>query len=308
MLGRTNTGGGGGGGGLNFQIIGGTTAPSNPKENMIWVDTDAKITSYAFSATEPTEPTDGMVWIYTEMSSGAEFNALKKNSIQVYPISVNQYISGAWEEKPSSLYQNGGWVKLAFLVPNEYQRVEYLESSGSQYINTGLKASGKYPFTITAQYASIAWSGSKDESWLFGDWITGYCYLAGFYQGKFCVAVGADNTTDRYELEADTNIHTFTVKADHYEYDGVTMPGVINWDRVPNRNQNILLCKSPHTEDAYLTRRIFRCEMFTLDGEKIRDFIPCYRKSDNVAGFWDRVEEKFYTNAGSGTFIVGADK
>lgn len=38
---------------LNFEIVGGTTQPSNPTENMIWVNTDTPITSWEFSATEP---------------------------------------------------------------------------------------------------------------------------------------------------------------------------------------------------------------------------------------------------------------
>lgn len=109
MLGRTNTGGGGSGG-LNFQVIGGTTAPSNPKENMIWVNTSTKITSYIFSATQPTGSA-GMVWISTGTSSTVEFNALKKNGIQVYPISAKQYINGAWRNVEAKSYRNGSWVE-----------------------------------------------------------------------------------------------------------------------------------------------------------------------------------------------------
>ena len=43
----------GGGENLNFKVVGGTTEPSNPKENTIWVNTDTAITSWDFSATEP---------------------------------------------------------------------------------------------------------------------------------------------------------------------------------------------------------------------------------------------------------------
>lgn len=117
MLGRTNTGGGGSGG-LNFQVIGGTTAPSNPKENMIWVNTSTKITSYIFSATQPTGSA-GMVWISTGTSSTVEFNALKKNGIQVYPLSAKQYISGAWGDVTAMSYQGGEWVGWITYLYNE---------------------------------------------------------------------------------------------------------------------------------------------------------------------------------------------
>ena len=31
------------GGGLNFKIVGGTTEPTNPKENTVWINTDVDI-------------------------------------------------------------------------------------------------------------------------------------------------------------------------------------------------------------------------------------------------------------------------
>lgn len=122
-IGRTNTGGGGGGG-LNFKVVGGTTAPNNPKENTIWINTDADITSWVFSVTEPTGK-DGMVWISTGTSSPVEFNALKKNGIVVCPISATQYISGTWVEKTAKSYQNGKWVDW----------IRYLYDKGNEFID-----------------------------------------------------------------------------------------------------------------------------------------------------------------------------
>jgi hypothetical protein len=114
MIGRTNTGGGGGGG-LNFKVIGGTTAPSNPKENTIWINTSTAITDWVFSATQPTAAS-GRVWISTGTSSSIEFNALKKNGIQVYPLSVKQYVSNKWVDKTAKSYQNGSWVDWVFYL------------------------------------------------------------------------------------------------------------------------------------------------------------------------------------------------
>lgn len=109
MIGRTNAGGGSGGG-LNFKVVGGTSAPASPKENTIWVNTDAEITSWAFSATEPEASAAGMVWISTGKTSTAPFNALKKNNITIYPISAKQYVGGAWVDKTAKIYQNGAWA------------------------------------------------------------------------------------------------------------------------------------------------------------------------------------------------------
>jgi hypothetical protein len=125
MIGRTNTGGGGGGG-LNFKVVGGTTAPSNPKENTIWINTSTKITDWVFSATQP-NAVSGRVWISTGTSSSMEFNALKKNGIQVYPISAKQYVSGAWVGVEAKSYHNGAFVDWwdggLFVNGNQYKSV-----------------------------------------------------------------------------------------------------------------------------------------------------------------------------------------
>ena len=45
-----------------------------------------------------------------------------------------------------------------------------------------------------------------------------------------------------------------------------------------------------------------------FDGErKIRDFVPCYQKSDGVIGMYDLVHDVFYTNKGTGNFLKGQD-
>lgn len=46
-------GGSDGGNPLNFKVVGGTTEPTNPKENTIWVYTHVGITSWHFGAEEP---------------------------------------------------------------------------------------------------------------------------------------------------------------------------------------------------------------------------------------------------------------
>lgn len=93
---------------LNFKVVGGTAAPSNPKENTIWVNTSTNITDWVFSATQPSSAA-GRVWIKTGISSSVYFNSLKKNCINVYPLAAKQYVSGAWVDVTAKSYQNGKW-------------------------------------------------------------------------------------------------------------------------------------------------------------------------------------------------------
>lgn len=139
---------GGGSGGLNFKIVGGTSEPSNPKENTIWVNTDTDITSWIFDVDEPAEPVDGMVWITVGTSRVVAFNALKKNAIQVYPISVKQYVGGAWVDKVAKSYQNGGWVDWIppdiYLVKNGKLKTTLKTYSSSGASMTSAEHTGGY--------------------------------------------------------------------------------------------------------------------------------------------------------------------
>lgn len=115
--------GGGGGAGLNFKIVNGTTQPTSPGENTIWVNTPTEITGYVFSATQPESPTAGTVWISTGASSPVAFNAMKKNGLWVYPQTCHQYINDTWTTKTAKTYQDGTWVDW----------VTYLYATGNEY-------------------------------------------------------------------------------------------------------------------------------------------------------------------------------
>lgn len=146
MYGKTNAGGGGSAA-LNFKVVGGGTAPSNPSENTIWVNTGNAITGWVFSATAPSSPTTGLVWIRTDLDATAPFNALKKNGIMLYPVAAMQYVSGGWVAKTAMTYRNGAWVSwmLVLYSPGDtheattggYQAVavRYAERWGDNILN-----------------------------------------------------------------------------------------------------------------------------------------------------------------------------
>ena len=99
----------GGGSSLNYEVVGGTSAPSSPSVNTIWINTSTTITSHIFSATQPTNPASGMVWITVGASSAVAFSATEENPVMVYPISAKQYVGGAWVDVTAKSYQGGEW-------------------------------------------------------------------------------------------------------------------------------------------------------------------------------------------------------
>lgn len=105
----------GGGASLNFFVEAyKTTAEmlaATPKNNTIGVVTSVDIASWIFSSVEPDVPAPGSVWFKTGTDSPVEFNALKKNSIHVYPRDAYQYIGGVWNRLEAMSFQDGQWAK-----------------------------------------------------------------------------------------------------------------------------------------------------------------------------------------------------
>lgn len=204
--------GGGGNAGFNFRVIGGTSAPSNPKPNDIWVNTETKITSWYFSEERPTAYEEGTVWITTDSTSSVAFNALKKNGIMVYPMSAKQYISGAWVYKKAKIYQNGAWADWRLIIapnPNAYGASAWVGSGG-----TVSAANANTTFTMTTVsnnyvtiytrvnvdgHTKLTLNGRITDTSSASDAV--YCYIGLFtvnsWSGEMQTLGGYENTTIR---------------------------------------------------------------------------------------------------------------
>lgn len=151
---------GGGANPLNFKVVGGTSAPANPKENTIWVNTSVAVKAWGFVSQKPTlAGAEGAVYFVAETSTNnktADFNALKKNSIWLNPIEAWQYVSGAWVSKTAKTYQNGKWV--------DWINYEYLYKDGNQYSNI----TGGWGYNNGKLYANlgteISWSATSSNT------------------------------------------------------------------------------------------------------------------------------------------------
>lgn len=114
---------GSGGAGLNFDVkdyrTEGELQAAGGKENRIGVITSIPMTGWRFDANQPEDLQEGEVWISTSPFSPIKFNALKKNGVQVYPISAKQYVNGALENVDAKIFQNGEWWGFfAYIVKN----------------------------------------------------------------------------------------------------------------------------------------------------------------------------------------------
>ena len=125
----------GGGTALNFKVVG-NPKPESPSENTIWLNTDVEITGWEIAPAAPEMAVEGMVWIEAGTSGEIVFNVLKKNSIQIFPLSAKQYVSGAWVDMEAQIYQSGewkGWIDWdKWIVKNGLYKLEMV-AEGKPY-------------------------------------------------------------------------------------------------------------------------------------------------------------------------------
>ena len=191
-------------------------------------------------------------------------------------------------------------------LPKDYQEVEYIESTGTQYliidyIASGITSSkGKFQITDTTKaaflFGSRAYSGSIDTYCL--NWGGGTPYY--FWKSYSTPILLSDSPID-------DKVHMFYMDKGNFYLDNKLVHGGSPATFTTPTKMNIFGSYSDGV-NGYLSpyARIFNLKFYDNDTLMV-NLIPCYRKSDNVIGMYDLVNDKFYTNSGTGTFLKGKD-
>lgn len=185
-------------------------------------------------------------------------------------------------------------------VPSEYQEVEYIESTGTQYINTDylLKVNDVVEFRIKDK--------TSTNAWLFGSDTNGNTGRFGMCGETVVNAIfNVDSWTATLPVASDSTI-VYSLETPQYFS--------INGTRITANNSMInatlpLTVFADNRNGNRVTPSAMKLFYFTITngGVKTLELIPCYRNSDNAIGMYDTVSNTFYTNGGTGTFTKGDD-
>lgn len=197
----------------------------------------------------------------------------------------------------SAMTQIGG------LLPNSYQKVEYIESTGSQYIDTDYIPNQSTRVVVDFESTGSglrALFGARYDTHtnIFGIWIDERSIYPTFDNNLY-----RDNTVyicPRQRLIYDMNRNKFIVSDRTVELD-------CSKEFDSGCPLTILTFNTKNNKDS--RRAIGRLYSFLIWNNDIlvRNLIPCYRKSDNEIGMYDLVDGVFYTNQGTDVFLKGAD-
>lgn len=191
-------------------------------------------------------------------------------------------------------------------LPKEYTQVEYIESTGTQYIDTGFvpnsntrvvmnvmlvkqtaaskaifgarsKSSGKDSGSFT--FLSIE-TGAKTRSDYFGSSVTGNFPILG----------------KRVVIDRDKNVCNI---------DGNVITNKTSANKC-SVNMYLFAVNTANSALLQSNLKLYSCQIYDNGTLKL-DFVPAKRVSDNVIGMYDMVSKTFFMNAGTSVFTAGAE-
>ena len=124
----------GGGVNLQFRVVMGAEQPEAPRENTIWIQSDAA-EDWIISASEPENPTDGLAWLRTGSVSELSFDAIKNGSLIIAPIGCMVYEDGVWASAAAEIYQDGAWHGLEYSVIKDGVLVREMQVRGGKWVS-----------------------------------------------------------------------------------------------------------------------------------------------------------------------------
>ena len=196
------------------------------------------------------------------------------------------------------------------VLPDGYTQLEYIESSGTQYIDTGIKGNGTTKVHINARYYTTTSAGGSGRIFGSRDAAAVNAFAVGSASGtastSSTVAFFFGNqsylVTDKpiildewLDIVFDKTTHNINGVdyGDSYNAETFETPQTLKIFGFDNSGTMGI----GYVDIAY-------CKVWNND-ILVRNFIPAKRNSDNVIGMYDTVSNRFFTNEGTGNFIAG---
>lgn len=186
-------------------------------------------------------------------------------------------------------------------LPSDYIELQYIQSSGTQYIDTGYKSNNntrvqcKFELLESGRAYGIFGSRIAYQNTAFD--LFAYGQNSGKdFQDDYGSNTNAPMASTLGIYEIDKNKNVTNLNGNIY-----TFPSSIFQS---NYNMYILgINTAGSTNNQLGSLKIYSCQIYDND-TLIRDFVPC-KSIYGVIGLYDVVNGVFYTNAGTGSFIAG---
>jgi len=187
-------------------------------------------------------------------------------------------------------------------LPSEYRRVEYLESSGTQYIDTNIVPTVFNACKFHIKCALL----SKDTTVFYGinNFRLGGSSFQGVSASNYRLRIDACGRADYCGYVQYGEVFEQTIDNAMFYCLGQSYRMSV-FEQTQNTQHLYLYAQGPNSTSTNRALRVYKFSYNDMKGTAI-NFIPCVRKSDSKPGMYDTVSKTFYTNAGTSEFIVPA--
>ena len=191
-------------------------------------------------------------------------------------------------------------------LPSGYAELTHIESTGTQYIDTGIYGSQNTKVELTCRQLDTDYNKPR---------VFGSRYASN--NRAFCIGKASNNNffahfdtvfaTIVSAVELDTQTHLHTLSKNGYYIDNVL---VSNYSTPSDFTTPSTLKISAFDNDGVVdtsflsSMHIISCYIWSNDTLSFNG-VPALRLSDSVVGMYDLVSNTFFTNAGTGSFIAG---
>lgn len=271
--------------------------------------------NYVLSSFE-TIPTDGYVFNATktnELCNGATFSYNDENN----SISLST---------TKSIKCNLYFDIDNSILPKEYTQLEYIESTGTQYIKTGLNISNNIKI-------NLKWNGSNYSSnsskIIFGhvtDNGVGGLWL-GYYNNQWSYRFGLNiNTTgyiSTYQINTDYEIEYYVKdNTGYFKANNTTIKSVSDAVEQPDREVYLFAYNwKGNTDGSFALGKLFYISFYDTYNDNVLSYLYAAKcNNDNgcmnstnttvpkgTLGMYDTIRNQFYTNSGTGVFVPGPE-
>lgn len=189
------------------------------------------------------------------------------------------------------------------MLPDGYKRVEYIESSGTQYIDTGVEASSEARIVVDIDVLKS--NTNLDSVYIFG--VRGSASFACKMSGSKQCAVFFYNAENFVNVDIGTPTygrHVIDLDKGSASVDGEGQHTVSSGTFSTGESIYVSAMNSGSAAVSFMNLKIYSVELYESD-QKVRSMVPCVRSSDGAAGMYDTARGVFFGNDGSGDFVSG---
>lgn len=185
-------------------------------------------------------------------------------------------------------------------LPSGYKRLEYIRSSGTQYVDTLFNPTQNTQLVLDAAFLGSAGTNvagvrnnSIDTTNRFGIISFGSASkLGAFFRDSSIQAVTFDNNRHLYDLSKDGLV-----------CDGTSYGGANTGSFACTYSLTLFAWNNGADGVTCNLCEVYSCQIYD-NGTIVRNYIPCQTTAGEI-GLWDDVNSVFYGNAGTGTFTAG---